>query len=117
MAAYWRLSVGEILFEAAFGWWVWGMWTQVVVWCVWYPAWLVGATVLAVSFFVPVVAGLYSRRARAIDALAAVGGGVLMVAVAIAQHGAVPSGIVSLYGLAGAFVAFGVAVFFIRSHA
>ena len=74
-------------------------------------------TLLAVSFFVPVVAGLYSRRARAIDALAAVGGGVLMVAVAIAQHGAVPSGIVSLYGLAGAFVAFGVAVFFIRSHA
>lgn len=36
------LGVGEVLKEAAFGWDVWGMNTQVVVWCVWWPAWIVG---------------------------------------------------------------------------
>jgi glycosylphosphatidylinositol transamidase len=29
-----------LLTEAAFGWRVWGLWTQVIVWCVWWPAWL-----------------------------------------------------------------------------
>jgi glycosylphosphatidylinositol transamidase len=43
---YWNISVGEILQEAAFGWNVWGMNTQVVVWCVWWPAWLIGSIVL-----------------------------------------------------------------------
>ncbi len=43
---YWNISVGEILREAAFGWNVWGMNTQVVVWCVWWPAWLIGSIVL-----------------------------------------------------------------------
>jgi len=43
---YWNIPVGEILKEAAFGWDVWGMNTQVVVWCVWWPAWLVGAILL-----------------------------------------------------------------------
>lgn len=43
---YWKIAVGEILKEAAFGWDVWGMNTQVVVWCVWWPAWLVGAILL-----------------------------------------------------------------------
>jgi glycosylphosphatidylinositol transamidase len=43
---YWQIPVGEILKEAAFGWNVWGMNTQVVVWCVWWPAWLIGATLL-----------------------------------------------------------------------
>jgi glycosylphosphatidylinositol transamidase len=41
-ATYWGLGVGEVLKEAAFGWDVWAMNTQVVVWCVWWPAWLVG---------------------------------------------------------------------------
>jgi glycosylphosphatidylinositol transamidase len=36
------MSLGEVLKEAAFGWDVWGMNTQVVVWCVWWPAWIVG---------------------------------------------------------------------------
>lgn len=39
-------SVGEVLREAAFGWRVWGMYTSVVVWGVWWPAWLVGAVVV-----------------------------------------------------------------------
>ncbi|POS83933.1 Gaa1-domain-containing protein, partial [Erysiphe pulchra] len=38
---YWGLQIGEVLTEAAFGWNVWWMNTQVVVWCVWWPAWLV----------------------------------------------------------------------------
>lgn len=73
-------------------------------------------TLLAVSFFVPVVAGLYSRRARPLDALAAIAGGVLMVIAAKIQDSAAPSGIITMYGLAGAIVAFGVAAFFIRSR-
>ncbi|KAG9229854.1 Gaa1-like protein [Amylocarpus encephaloides] len=44
---YWNLGVGEVLKEAAFGWDVWGMNTQVVVWCVWWPAWVVGMIQLA----------------------------------------------------------------------
>jgi len=43
---YWNLDVGEVLKEAAFGWDVWGMNTQVVVWCVWWPAWVVGMVLL-----------------------------------------------------------------------
>jgi len=43
---FWGLGVGDILQEAAFGWDVWGMNTQVVVWCVWWPSWLVGAILL-----------------------------------------------------------------------
>lgn len=43
---YWGLGIGDVLKEAAFGWDVWGMNTQVVVWCVWWPAWLVGIILL-----------------------------------------------------------------------
>ncbi|PSR92327.1 Gaa1-like protein [Coniella lustricola] len=51
---YWReggagglgTSIGEVLREAAFGWQVWGMYTSVVVWGVWWPAWLVGSVVV-----------------------------------------------------------------------
>lgn len=43
---YWELSVAEVLKEAAYGWDVWGMNTQLVVWCVWWPAWLVGGVLL-----------------------------------------------------------------------
>ena len=35
----------DVLMEAAFGWKVWGLWTQVIVWCVWWPAWLAAAVV------------------------------------------------------------------------
>ncbi|APA14110.1 hypothetical protein sscle_12g088800 [Sclerotinia sclerotiorum 1980 UF-70] len=45
-AKYWGLDVGDVLVEAAFGWDVWGMTTQVVVWCVWWPAWVVGGILL-----------------------------------------------------------------------
>ena len=41
-----RSSVLDILAEAAFGWKVNGMWTQVVVWCVWWPAWFVGSVLV-----------------------------------------------------------------------
>ncbi|EFQ97336.1 GPI transamidase component GAA1 [Nannizzia gypsea CBS 118893] len=37
-----NVPVEFVLSEAAFGWNVWGMWTQVAVWCIWWPAWLVG---------------------------------------------------------------------------
>lgn len=36
------ISVELVLSEAAFGWNVWGMWTQVAIWCIWWPAWLTG---------------------------------------------------------------------------
>ena len=39
----WKLDVAEALRLAAFGWDVWGMYTAVVVWCVWWPAWLAGS--------------------------------------------------------------------------
>jgi len=39
-------GVSGVLKEAAFGWDVWGMNTQVVVWCVWWPAWVVGMILL-----------------------------------------------------------------------
>ncbi|SLM37145.1 rhomboid protein 2 [Lasallia pustulata] len=47
---FWGVGVGDVLIEAAFGWKVWGMWTQVVVWCVWWPAWLVGAVFVGPSW-------------------------------------------------------------------
>jgi len=47
VAVYWREDLSRILAEAAFGWAVWGMWTQVVVWCVWWPAWVVAGVNVA----------------------------------------------------------------------
>ncbi|KAI1435870.1 Glycosylphosphatidylinositol:protein transamidase, GAA1 component [Xylaria sp. CBS 124048] len=38
--------LGNVLREAAFGWDVWGLYIPVVVWCVWWPAWLVGSVVV-----------------------------------------------------------------------
>ncbi|KAL4920275.1 Gaa1-like protein [Aspergillus aurantiobrunneus] len=49
--AYFGASVETVLTEAAFGWDIWGMWTQVVVWCVWWPAWVVGGALVGVSLF------------------------------------------------------------------
>jgi glycosylphosphatidylinositol transamidase len=46
---YFEVPVQKVLMEAAFGWDVWGMWTQVVVWCVWWPAWVVGGFQVASS--------------------------------------------------------------------
>ncbi|RHZ69407.1 hypothetical protein CDV55_106509 [Aspergillus turcosus] len=46
---YSGVSVETVLTQAAFGWNVWGMWTQVVVWCVWWPAWVVGCVLLGSS--------------------------------------------------------------------
>ena len=51
-----RADVAEVLAEAAFGWRVWGVWTQVVVWCVWWPAWLASAAALARGLEVPATA-------------------------------------------------------------
>ncbi|KAJ3570843.1 hypothetical protein NPX13_g5591 [Xylaria arbuscula] len=39
-------TLQHILSEAAFGWDVWGLYIPVVVWCVWWPAWLVGSVVV-----------------------------------------------------------------------
>ncbi|KAI9790841.1 MAG: Glycosyl phosphatidyl inositol protein transamidase complex subunit [Piccolia ochrophora] len=49
-AWFWAADVGDVLVEAAWGWNVWGMRTQVVVWCVWWPAWVTGQVLLAASF-------------------------------------------------------------------
>ncbi|KAH0489117.1 hypothetical protein TgHK011_010195 [Trichoderma gracile] len=38
------LTISEVLKAASLGWNVWGMYTPVVIWCVWWPAWLIGAT-------------------------------------------------------------------------
>ena len=38
-----NVSIEQVLVEAAFGWQVWSLWTPVIIWCVWWPAWLVGA--------------------------------------------------------------------------
>lgn len=46
-SVYWKVPVQDVLIEAAFGWNVWGMRTQVVVWCVWWPAWLIGTVITA----------------------------------------------------------------------
>ncbi|USP73138.1 hypothetical protein yc1106_00412 [Curvularia clavata] len=44
-------SLLEVLMQSAIGWHVWGMWTQVVFWLVWFPAWLVGAIVVATGMW------------------------------------------------------------------
>ncbi|KAK4194982.1 rhomboid protein 2 [Triangularia verruculosa] len=41
-AAVWGLNVGDVLREAAVAWHVTGTYSAVVVWCVWWPAWLAG---------------------------------------------------------------------------
>ncbi|KAF2752217.1 Glycosylphosphatidylinositol:protein transamidase, GAA1 component [Sporormia fimetaria CBS 119925] len=42
---YWGADAVEVLLKAAEGWHVWGLWTQVIVWLVWWPAWVVGGVV------------------------------------------------------------------------
>lgn len=38
-----NVGVDFVLREAAFGWNVWGLYTPLIVWCVWWPAWVVGS--------------------------------------------------------------------------
>lgn len=47
----WGVDLGEVLAEAAFGWKVNGLWTQVVIWCVWWPAWMVGSVLVNPKYF------------------------------------------------------------------
>ncbi|KAF1808495.1 Glycosylphosphatidylinositol:protein transamidase complex, GAA1 component [Eremomyces bilateralis CBS 781.70] len=55
----WNAEIGGpqgiqgLLQQAAFGWKVHGLWTPVVVWLVWWPAWCVGGVVSASSMFLP----------------------------------------------------------------
>ncbi|KAH7322973.1 Gaa1-like protein [Stachybotrys elegans] len=39
---FWGIEITDVLRAASFGWNVWGMYTPIVFWCVWWPAWLVG---------------------------------------------------------------------------
>ncbi|QSS51106.1 rhomboid protein [Histoplasma capsulatum var. duboisii H88] len=48
---YWQIPITTLLTEAVFGWEVWGVWTQVAFWCMWWPAWQCGCVLLASSFF------------------------------------------------------------------
>ncbi len=45
------LDLVHVLLKAAEGWHVWGMWTQVVIWLVWFPAWFVGSVVVSLGLF------------------------------------------------------------------
>jgi SSS family solute:Na+ symporter len=67
-------------------------------------------TLLGVSLFVPVIAGLYLRRAGAFDALAAIGGGVVaVVAAQLWNGGAAIGGLTpAMWGLAAAAAAFAI---------
>lgn len=43
---YFGKNIGWTLLEMAKGWSAQGVWTSIVVWGVWWPAWVVGGTVL-----------------------------------------------------------------------
>ena len=68
-------------------------------------------TMIAVGLFIPILAGLYFRRPKPMDALAAIAGGVAMVALIQVVHGGRPIGVFtpSMCGLAAAGVAFALA--------
>lgn len=46
MASLVGMNTHSFLLEAAFSWNVWGNYTPFVIWCVWWPVWLVGSVVL-----------------------------------------------------------------------
>jgi glycosylphosphatidylinositol transamidase len=48
---YFGMDVVEVLLKAAEGWHIWGLWTQVVIWLVWWPAWFAGSAVVASGLF------------------------------------------------------------------
>jgi SSS family solute:Na+ symporter len=68
-------------------------------------------TMIAVSLFVPVIAGLYLRRPRPLDALAAIAGGIVVVAVLQFGRAGASIGIVTpaMAGLIAAAAAFAIA--------
>jgi SSS family solute:Na+ symporter len=73
-------------------------------------------TLVGVSLFVPIVAGLYLRRPTPVDALAAIAGGVVtVVAVQLGNDGK-PIGLFTpdMLGLAAAAAAFAMAGLFLR---
>jgi len=65
-------------------------------------------TIMGVSLFVPIVAGLFSRRAATVDSLAAIIAGVTIVGGLRIFHGGLPIGVFTpaMAGLAGAITAF-----------
>jgi solute:Na+ symporter, SSS family len=65
-------------------------------------------TMIAVSLFVPILAGLYLRRPKPLDALAAIAGGVLVVATLQIVRGGRPIGVFTpaMCGLVAAALAF-----------
>jgi SSS family solute:Na+ symporter len=65
-------------------------------------------TLVSVSLFVPIVAGLYLRRPRALDALAAMAGGITAVVAAQLWNGGKPIGVFTpaMCGLTAAAAAF-----------
>jgi SSS family solute:Na+ symporter len=65
-------------------------------------------TLVSVSLFVPIVAGLYLRRPRTLDALAAMAGGIMAVVAAQLWNGGQPIRVFTpaMYGLAAAAAAF-----------
>jgi glycosylphosphatidylinositol transamidase len=50
-SSYAGVGLEALLHQAAVGWHVWGLWTQVIVWLVWFPAWFSGSVVVALGFF------------------------------------------------------------------
>jgi SSS family solute:Na+ symporter len=65
-------------------------------------------SMIAVSLFVPIVAGLYVRRPRPVDALAGIAGGVIAITIAQLWNGGRPVGFFTpaMCGLAAAAVIF-----------
>jgi hypothetical protein len=70
-------------------------------------------TMIAVGLFIPILAGLYFRRPKPMDALAVIAGGVAIVGLIQLVHGGRPIGVFrpSMCGLAAAGVAFALAGF------
>lgn len=48
-------DVWWLLQEMARGWGALGVWTSLVVWALWWPAWIIGGTVMASGILKPVV--------------------------------------------------------------
>jgi len=75
-------------------------------------------TLVGVGLFVPVVAGLYMRRARAPEALAAIGGGIVAVVAARLWNDGNAIGVFTpaMCGLAAAAAAFAIVALFTRGE-
>lgn len=42
VGSYFAVDIGQVLRQASFGWNVWGVYTPVVIWAIWWPAWTIG---------------------------------------------------------------------------